>query len=133
MQLSLDLNKVPLPSCKGCMIEHLAPSPIGMSERITMVTSYRAKDPLKNDGSVLSTVKPEINYGSSYNSFYSQWINYRVELLKERLDLLNKNSRDEKGMFQKEMTKDALIEVEKYLKDTYKEMEFTKEDYEKNT
>ena len=116
---------------QGRMIEHLAPSPIGMSERITMVTSYRAKDPLKNDGSVLSTVKPEINYGSSYNSFYSQWINYRVELLKERLDLLNKSSRDEKGMFQKEMTKDALIEVEKYLKDTYEEMEFTKEDYEK--
>lgn len=116
---------------QGRLIEHIAPTPLGMSERITMVTSYRAKDPSKNDDSVLSTVKPEINYGSRYNDFYSQWINYRVELMKQKLDLVNKSSRDENGKFQKEKTVQALQEIEAYLKKTYTEMEVSEEEWQR--
>ena len=68
---------------QGRLIEHIAPSPVGMSERITMVTSYRAKSPMMKDTSVLSTVKPEVNYGSRYNQFYGEWIDYRIKLMQK--------------------------------------------------
>lgn len=114
---------------QGRLIEHIAPSPVGISERITMVTSYRAKDPTKKDMSVLSTVKPEINYGSRYNNFYSQWIEYRVQVLKDRLDMVSRLSRNSSGVFQKEETTRALHQIEEYLANTYKEMEVSDEEY----
>ncbi|KAK6459590.1 uncharacterized protein RJT20DRAFT_5154 [Scheffersomyces xylosifermentans] len=114
---------------QGRLIEHIAPVPLGMSERITMVTSYRAKDPTKGDESVLSTVKPEINYGTRFDSFYSQWVDYRVGILKERLDIANRTSRDENGRFKKEETMAALKEIEAYLAKTYKEMEVSEDEW----
>ncbi|KAK6204738.1 uncharacterized protein RJT21DRAFT_117182 [Scheffersomyces amazonensis] len=116
---------------QGRMIEHIAKSPVGATERITMVTSYRAKDPIKKDCSVLSTVKPELNFGSRFHDFYSQWIDYRVKLLKEKLDILNKECRDKDGKFQKDYAMDTLKEIEAYLSKTYKEMEVSPEEWAK--
>ncbi|GMF08772.1 unnamed protein product [Ambrosiozyma monospora] len=59
---------------QGRILTHLASIPIGYTERITSVTSYRAKDPLVTEGSVLKTVKPEVNYGSNFNVFYPEWV-----------------------------------------------------------
>ncbi|CAK9439159.1 uncharacterized protein LODBEIA_P33830 [Lodderomyces beijingensis] len=118
---------------QGRLIEHLAPSPQGVSERITMVTSYRARNPKLADTSILSTAKPEVNYGSRYNEFYGQWVGYRVELMKEKLDLVKKECRGEgdKGRFNKEETIKTLKDIEEYLAKTYKEMELTEEEVAK--
>lgn len=107
---------------QGRLIEHIAPLPLGMSERITMVTSYRAKNPKINDGSVLSTVKPEVNWGSRYTEFYSDWIDYRIKLMKEKLDLINAEKLSDSGKFDKTKTSEALKEVEDYLRQTYADM-----------
>lgn len=115
---------------QGRLISHLAPKPVGASERITMVTSYRPKDPECHEGSVLSTVKPEIEYGSIYNSFYRQWVEYRADLVKKRLDkLIEKVKTNE--VFDKETVTASLMGIEEYLKNTYKEMEVTEDEWER--
>lgn len=115
---------------QGRLITHLAPKPIGASERITMVTSYRSKDPMCHEGSVLSTVKPEIEYGSIYNTFYRQWVEYRAKLVKTRLDKLVEGMKKSE-VFDKESVTKSLEEIESYLKNTYKEMEVTDEEWER--
>ncbi|EMG50463.1 hypothetical protein SBY92_000227 [Candida maltosa Xu316] len=104
---------------QGRMIEHIAPVPLGASERITMVTSYRAKDPKIRDGSVLTTIKPELNWGSRYNQFYSEWIDYRVELMKKKLDIIVREKFDASGKFDKKKVVESLKEIEEYIKNTY--------------
>ncbi|CAI5758256.1 unnamed protein product [Candida verbasci] len=113
---------------QGRLINHIAPVPKGMSERITMVTSFTAKHPLIKDTSNLKTVKPEINFGTRYNDFYSQWINYRIDLISQQLTLVKQNCKDKDGNFQKLSTIEALKQIESYLKLTYSEMGFTKEE-----
>lgn len=114
---------------QGRLINHLAPKPIGASERITMVTSYKAKDPKLHDGSVLSTVKPEVNYGSTYNEFYRQWVGYRSDVIKARLDTLVAEMKDATS-FNKAGVTESLKDIEAYLKKTYMEMEMSTEDWE---
>lgn len=113
---------------QGRLIQHLAPKPFGATERMTMVTSYRAKNSLLNDGSVLSTVKPEVNYGSVYNAFYPEWVNYRVEVMKNRLENVARTCKESKE-FNKKATVDALKEIEDYLASTFKEMEISPEEW----
>ncbi|WPK22977.1 hypothetical protein PUMCH_000200 [Australozyma saopauloensis] len=115
---------------QGRLISHLAPKPVGASERITMVTSYRPKDPECHEGSVLSTVKPEIEYGSIYNSFYRQWVQYRADLVKKRLDKLIDNVKSNE-VFDKEGVTKCLTDIESYLKNTYKEMEVTEDEWDR--
>ncbi|CAK9439158.1 uncharacterized protein LODBEIA_P33820 [Lodderomyces beijingensis] len=115
---------------QGRLIEHIAPAPQGVSERITMVTSYRARGASLPDTSVLGTVKPEVNFGSRYNEFYQEWIGYRADLMKDKLDLIKTNCRGKagNGKFDKTKTIEALKEVEAYLKTTYEEMVLTPEE-----
>lgn len=116
----------------GC-IEHIAPTPLGASERITMVTSFRAKDPTLADNSCLNTVKPEINFGSRYHNFYPDWIKYRSELVKQRLDLLNDELSVERknGKFDKESAMDTLKDISAYLARTFEEMEINDQEWDK--
>ncbi|KAI5948953.1 hypothetical protein KGF57_005016 [Candida theae] len=112
---------------QGRLIEHIAPSPKGFNERITMVTSYRARDPALPDTSVLDTVKPEVNFGSRYHEFYQQWVNYRCDLVKQRLDLIKSDAMVEnratgKAVFDKEKTIEKLRDLEAYIRATYEEM-----------
>lgn len=111
---------------QGRLIEHIAPAPQGLSERITMVTSYRAKDPRLPDTSILATVKPEVNFGSRYHEFYQQWVNYRCDLVKQRLDLIKAGAmvQEDNGkvVFDKEKTVEKLKQLEEYIRVTYEEM-----------
>lgn len=119
---------------QGRLIEHIAPLPLGASERITMVTSYRAKNPITIEDSVLSTVKPELNFGSRYNDFYPQWIKYRSDIIKLRLDYLNEKieaDSKEGKTYDKEFSMQYLQEIEAYLSKTYKEMELSDQEWEK--
>ncbi|KAI5961595.1 uncharacterized protein KGF55_003912 [Candida pseudojiufengensis] len=115
---------------QGRLIEHIAPTPLGLSERMTMVTSFRAKNPSLKDSSILNTVKPEINFGSRYNEFYSQWINYRCELIKQKMDLINNKVKTGDSFNKDDITND-LKDVEDYVKKTYEEMMISKEEMAK--
>lgn len=112
---------------QGRLIQHLASKPIGGSERITSVTSYRAKNPLLHEGSVLSTVKPEVNWGSRYNTFYPEWIKYRSAIVKERIDALVEGINGEES-FDKESAMTTISDICEYYLKTVKEMQLTEKD-----
>lgn len=105
---------------QGRVIEHLAPNPLGLAERITMVTSYRPKNDF--DMSVLSTVKPEINYGTRYSDFYSQWVTYRMTMAQTKTTLLRATAKIVDGKFKKEEAIKQLQELEQYIHATWNEM-----------
>lgn len=115
---------------QGRLIEHIAPNPLGVSERITMVTSYRAKDHSKPDSSVLFTVQPEVNYGSRYKGFYADWIKSRSAYIIDNLENLNKKIEEEKE-FDKEATIAELNRLEEYLTASRTEMVMTGDDWKR--
>lgn len=114
---------------QGRLIEHLANKPSGACERITMVTSYRAKKSTVHEGSVLSTVKPEINFGTRPDDFYPEWIKYRSQVIKERLEMLVESC-FESPKFNRRATLDTLASIETYLHNTSKEMEVSTREWE---
>ncbi|EXJ75773.1 uncharacterized protein A1O5_00280 [Cladophialophora psammophila CBS 110553] len=69
---------------QGRHITHQALAAVGGTERITMVTAFRPRDPLIPDSSVLTTIRPITNL----SDLYFQWTEYRVEVLQERLRLM---------------------------------------------
>ncbi|KAJ6008306.1 hypothetical protein N7540_012282 [Penicillium herquei] len=66
---------------QGRYIEHQALKAYGGHERISMVTSFRAKSPHVRDESVLTGVRPI----SNLSELYTQYTRYRLELLEERV------------------------------------------------
>lgn len=66
---------------RGRYIEHQALKALGGRERISMITSFRPKDPLVKDQSVLTGVRSI----SNLNDLYTQWTEYRLEMLQERI------------------------------------------------
>ncbi|BGP14824.1 hypothetical protein JCM10213_002737 [Rhodosporidiobolus nylandii] len=65
---------------QGREISHAALKAYNVDERITMVTSFRAKNPDLNDASILTTIRPT----SKRNRLNYQWSVYRFRLLSER-------------------------------------------------
>lgn len=114
---------------QGRFVEHMAPNPIGATERITMVTSYRAKQASIPDKSVLYTVKPEINYGSRYTDFYKDWIKSRTTQMIKNLNHINEKCQDT-AKFDKEKVTEELKEIEEYLVQSYKHMEVSDKDWD---
>jgi hypothetical protein len=68
---------------QGRYIEHQALRAFGAQERITSVTSFRPRDPLIRDDTVLNTVRPI----SHLPDLYSQVEDYQLENLKARIDI----------------------------------------------
>ncbi|KAI1310476.1 hypothetical protein F5Y03DRAFT_392412 [Xylaria venustula] len=75
---------------QGRYIEHEALRTLGTTERITMVTSFRPRDPLQKDDTVLTTVRPI----SNINDLYNQFAEYRLQMLEERIRIQLKEIRD---------------------------------------
>lgn len=67
----------------GC-IEHIALQSIGTGERVTMVTSFRPRDPTLKDVSNLGNVK----LSSNCDHLFKQWSSYRLEVLEKRSRLV---------------------------------------------
>ncbi|KAH7376946.1 hypothetical protein B0T11DRAFT_347245 [Plectosphaerella cucumerina] len=67
---------------QGRYIEHQALKAIGGKERITMVTCLRPKNPLTKDETVLTGVRGI----STLPELYEQYTEYRLQILKERMD-----------------------------------------------
>jgi hypothetical protein len=68
---------------QGGLINHVALKALGNGERITMVTSFRPKDPHMPDNSNLGNVKKVSDQGALYN----QWSVYRAEVLAKRAQI----------------------------------------------
>lgn len=106
---------------QGHCVEHLASKPLGGTERITFVTSYRAADPLVLDDSVLTTVNPI----SDSNELHTDWVEYRMKVLSDRLMALAekvREGRNNKENFNLNIVTQYLMEQESYIKKTYREM-----------
>ncbi|KAG7731263.1 hypothetical protein KL948_003543 [Ogataea haglerorum] len=117
---------------QGRKLTHLAALPVGYTERITAVTSYRAKDSTKPETSVLKTVKPEKNFGSIYNEFYPEWISYRMKVISDRAIAIGEEferRRRDGETFDKDAAFKKLKDLQAYLEHTWKEMEVTDEEY----
>jgi len=66
---------------QGRYIEHQALRALGATERITMVTSFRPRQPELRDDTVLTTVRPI----SDLSELYYQFSEYRLEMLEDRI------------------------------------------------
>jgi hypothetical protein len=75
---------------QGKYIEHQALAALGTTERITMVTSFRPRNPILRDDTVLTTVRAI----SNLPELYGQFSEYRLEILEERIRLQLKEIRD---------------------------------------
>lgn len=99
---------------QGRYISHIAFPSTNCRERITLVTSFRAKEPTVPDDSVLTTVRRI----SDLNELYSQWTEYRVEIVEERCKRLVKKVRERKRVgrdFDVAAVKNELEELKKLL------------------
>ncbi|KAK3061300.1 hypothetical protein LTS18_006580 [Coniosporium uncinatum] len=65
---------------QGRQISHVALPAGNMPERVTIVTSFRPRDPLLTDSSTCMNVRPV----SLLPEMYYQWTTYRLKLLSER-------------------------------------------------
>lgn len=66
---------------QGRYLDHQALRAFGGDERITMVTSFRPRDPFVRDESVLDTVRPI----SNLSDLYGQVLEYQLENAGERV------------------------------------------------
>ncbi|KAK7432154.1 hypothetical protein QQZ08_001099 [Neonectria magnoliae] len=106
---------------QGRYICHQALAALGGEERITMITSFRPRDPTIKDDSVLTSIRPI----SDQSELYYQWTKYRVEVLQERLKgmlaQLEENHRANKPTDVKKV-KELLQQQESYLSITNREI-----------
>ncbi|KAL8655698.1 MAG: hypothetical protein Q9210_000720 [Variospora velana] len=106
---------------QGRYIEHQALRALGTTERITMVTSFRPRCPNLPDDTVLTTVRPI----SNLSELYSQYSEYRLEILEERVRAqlrgFRENKRDGKKINVKAM-KDFIARQEDFLAHMNREM-----------
>lgn len=109
---------------QGGQIEHIACKPLGSMERTTMVTLFVPKNPLMQDTLVLTTLQPEVLWGSRYTEYYPEWIEYRSKVIDARTDAIRKRSLEILGSpeFKKEEAIAALQDLEEYVRNSWKEM-----------
>ena len=106
---------------QGRYIEHQALKAMGGAERITMVTSFRPKDPLVKDDSVLQTVRAV----SNLSELYGGYAEYRLEMLEERIRRQQKVDRERKKLgrrFDTARMKAFLIEQQAFIDHMLKEL-----------
>ncbi|KAE8162375.1 hypothetical protein BDV40DRAFT_288520 [Aspergillus tamarii] len=76
---------------QGRYIEHQALKAFGGRERISMITSFRAKSALVKDDTVLTGVRPI----SNVLELYREWSEYRLKVLEERIRAQMENERQQ--------------------------------------
>jgi hypothetical protein len=106
---------------QGRCIEHQALAAHGGTERITAVTSFRPRDPMMADTSVLTSIRPI----SDHSELYYQWAKYRAEVLQGRLQGLLKTIEDlhhANKPTDKELLKKFFQQQEEWISITNKEI-----------
>jgi len=94
---------------------------LGSSERITMVTSFRPKSAFIKDDTVLTTVRAV----SDLSELYSQYSEYRMEMLEERIRAHLREIRGRKRAhrgFNTAATKGFITEQQAFLASMLKEL-----------
>lgn len=105
---------------QGGLINHVALKSLGVGERITMVTSFRPKDPHATDLSNLGNVKAV----SDHSKLFTQWSLYRANVLEQRCQKLQEKlkgsslSADEVEGLLQDWTREQIL----YLEWTAKEL-----------
>lgn len=106
---------------QGRYIEHQALKALGGRERISMVTAFRAKSHLVRDETVLTGSRAI----SNWSELYSQWTEYRLEVLEERIrEMLRSERKREaaKRRFDIDSVRRFLLEQKVYLETTMNEL-----------
>jgi hypothetical protein len=106
---------------QGRYIEHQALRTFGTTERITMVTSFRPKSAFIKDDTVLTTVRSI----SNLSDLYSQYAEYRFDMLEERVRAHRKELNDRKRAgrnFNTAATKAFITEQRDFLESMLREM-----------
>lgn len=106
---------------QGRYIEHQALRTLGGKERITSVTSFRPKSAFVKDDTVLTTVRAV----SDLTELYSQYTEYRLEMLEERVRAHLREVRDRKrarNQFDTQRTKAFIREQEAFLGSMLREL-----------
>jgi len=106
---------------QGRYIEHQALRALGTSERITMVTSFRPKSAFVKDDTVLTTVRAI----SDLSELYSQYAEYRFEMMEERVRAQLKEIRERKRArhgFNTAATKAFIAEQKNFLDSMLREI-----------
>ncbi|CAG9953048.1 unnamed protein product [Clonostachys rosea f. rosea IK726] len=106
---------------QGRYIEHQALKALGGRERISMVTCFRPKSPHVRDETVLTGVR-----GISHKSeMYTQYTEYRLEILEERIRAKQKSERTRvaaRRPFDTEEIRQWLNEQKAFIESTLEEM-----------
>jgi hypothetical protein len=106
---------------QGRYIEHQALRTLGGSERITSVTSFRPRSAFIKDDTVLTTVRAV----SNLSDLYSQYTEYRMEMLEERVRAHLRMLRERKSAkksFDTASTKSFLREQKAFIESMLREM-----------
>lgn len=112
---------------QGRILKHIATKPRGdYTERITSVCSFRPSDTLL-DESPITTIKPAALSASRYNDFYQEYMNYRLDVLTDRIAKLKADineSIDKGAKFDQLSTIDFLQhKIVEYAEHTWQEFE----------
>ncbi|KAH8807844.1 hypothetical protein F5884DRAFT_821401 [Xylogone sp. PMI_703] len=103
---------------QGGLINHVALKAMGAGERITMVTSFRPKDPKAYDGSNLGNVKKV----SDHSRLFEQWTSYRAGVLAKRADAFKDSLTGLSAEEIHKITKAWADEQIEYIKTTVREL-----------
>jgi hypothetical protein len=105
---------------QGGVINHAALKALGDGERITMVTSFRPKNPLAVDGTTLGKVKTV----SNLDQLFQQWTEYRLQVLSSRALALRSKvlTGDMKAAEIEKAMREWVDEQERYINFTLAEM-----------
>jgi hypothetical protein len=107
---------------QGRYIEHQALKAMGGRERISMVTCFRPKCPNVPDETILTGVR-----GISHKSdLYTQYTEYRLEILEERIRMAMKRERlreQAKKPYDNRAMKKWLVEQKEFIESMITEIE----------
>ncbi|GJC92772.1 hypothetical protein ColKHC_01598 [Colletotrichum higginsianum] len=106
---------------QGRYVEHQALAALGGTERITMITSFRPRDPCMKDDSVLTSIRPI----SEHSELYYQWVKYRVEVVQERMKVMLKDLEERHDAGSRTdipAVKKLLAQQEEYINTTNREI-----------
>lgn len=108
------------------VIKHIATKPLNRCDRISYVISLLPKDPDMYDSSQAVSERPGASSAFTNDRFYPNFINYRMDRVKARLDRYQKKIMDnykEGRKFSQNDAIDFLLEIEEYVHNTYKHFE----------
>lgn len=108
------------------VIKHIATKPLNKCDRITYVVSFLPKDPGAYDSTCATSERPGAVPTFTNDRFYPNYVNYRMDRIKQRMDVYQKKilqQYDQGGKFDQLEAIDFMKDIESYLHRTWHEFE----------